>query len=108
MMVENMAKLFFQSSDVETRIIPSITRTIDELNTSLSIARSLSVPPEFECAGYLNELSSVLSQVQNSLGDVRDWLQTSLRVYRLRLDTMEQQVLVLPRSKIGVKIGRIL
>ena len=103
-----MAKLYFQGDPLEKDAIPSIVNSIDQLNSAASFVASLSIPSGFGYASSLNETGEFIRNTRNKLDNIQEWLKTSITVYTSRLASMDAQLLVLSRSKVGVKIGRIL
>ncbi len=84
-----MTKVYFNNSEIQKTVMPSLIDTISALTKTANAAGSLNIPSSFSKATILNNLPSFLNNIQKELVNVKEWLITSNRQYEEAITNIE-------------------
>ena len=84
-----MTKVYFNNSEIQKTVMPSLIDTINVLTKTSNAAQSLNTPSSFSKASILNNLPSFLNNIQKDLTNVKEWLITSNRKYEEAIANIE-------------------
>ena len=75
-----MAKLEFQSEQIQNTIIPNLKDSISSLSPALNLMDSTVIPGNFKYKTQLLQIKSDISNAKNSLIDEQDHLTNSINI----------------------------
>lgn len=76
-----MVKLYFNNSNLNKDVKPSIISTVDYLSKVINDSNSLVIPGSFEYARELNDFSYNIKKIKDELIKVNEWIDFSNRNY---------------------------
>ena len=77
----NMAKLYFNNSNLNKDVKPSITSTVEYLSKVIIDSNSLVIPGSFEYARELKDFSYNIKKIKDELIKINEWIDFSNRNY---------------------------
>ena len=100
-----MTKLYYNTNGMNSVILPSITRTISNLNDAASRLSRCSVP--YESNVSLWYMSSEIQSIQSSLNNLKCWCEDSNNTFNNKEDAFENDIRMLSNAIIPLRNKRI-
>lgn len=95
-----MAKVYFNYSNLNVKIIPSLDSTINSFRSVIDCSRSLNIPGDFRYASDLRNLTSFFEGKRDELIYIKDWLNKSNKNYEESLNQVNDILLDIDQRQI--------
>lgn len=98
-----MTKLYFNNSNLNRDVKPSIVATVDNLSKVINDSNSLVIPGGFEYARELKELSYDIQKIKDELTKVNEWIDFSNRNYDNTINEINDSLKQIDDLEINVR-----
>ena len=87
-----MSKLHFDYDGINNEVIPSINSTITKLDNALYIASNIIPPSDIALASILATAKADIKKNKDELYKIKDWLERSSKIYKKRIESIEESL----------------
>ena len=87
-----MSKLHFDYDGINNEVIPSINNTITKLDNALYIANNIIPPSDIALASILSTAKADIKKNKDELYKIKDWLERSSKIYKKRIESIEESL----------------